>query len=151
MQGWYYPKFKCLDALHTPSQRVKKLHFFRILTNHWGTDSGVAKRKWPLDKILVWTSNSDMNMCSVVSIPLWPYQLQPVRLSVFVILQARILAWIAISLSRRTSWPTDWTWISCVSCIGRQILYHWAPWEAPKIVTYILIFPPNAWIGTFMQ
>ena len=80
MQGWCYPKFKCLDALHTPSQRVKKLHFFRILTNHWGTDSGVAKRKWPLDKILVWTLNSDMHVCSVVSISLRPYQLQPVRL-----------------------------------------------------------------------
>ena len=30
-----------------------------------------------------------------------------------------------------SSWPRDWTHISCVSCIGRQILYHWASWEAP--------------------
>ena len=24
----------------------------------------------------------------------------------------------------------DWTFISCISCIGRRILYHWATWEA---------------------
>ena len=26
----------------------------------------------------------------------------------------------------------DWTRISCISCIGRRILYHWASWEAPS-------------------
>ena len=25
----------------------------------------------------------------------------------------------------------DPTWVSCVSCTGRRILYHWATWEAP--------------------
>ena len=41
--------------------------------------------------------------------------------------QARILEWFAISSSRDSSWPRDGT---CVSCIGRQIFYHWAIWEA---------------------
>ena len=41
--------------------------------------------------------------------------------SVHGILQARILEWVAISFSRGSSWPRDQT---CVSCIGRQILYH---------------------------
>ena len=27
--------------------------------------------------------------------------------------------------SRRSSWSRDQTEVSCVSCIGRQILYHW--------------------------
>ena len=35
--------------------------------------------------------------------------------------QAGILEWVAISSSRISSWPRDQT---CVSCIGRQILYH---------------------------
>ena len=35
--------------------------------------------------------------------------------------QARILEWVAISFSRGSSQPRDGT---CVSCIGRQILYH---------------------------
>ena len=44
--------------------------------------------------------------------------------SVHGILQARTLEWAAISFSRGSSWPRDWTCISCVSCIGRWILYH---------------------------
>ena len=50
--------------------------------------------------------------------------------SVHGILQAKILEYIAISFSRRSFWPRDLTWISCVSCIGRRILYHWATWES---------------------
>ena len=46
------------------------------------------------------------------------------------ILQARVLEWVAISFSRGSSQPRDQTRVSCVSCIGRQILYHWATWEA---------------------
>ena len=40
-----------------------------------------------------------------------------------VIFQARILEWIAFSFSKGSSQPRDWT---CVSCIGKQILYHCA-------------------------
>ena len=47
--------------------------------------------------------------------------------SVHDISQARILEWVSISFSRRSSWPRVQTH---VSCIGRQILYHWATWEA---------------------
>ena len=41
--------------------------------------------------------------------------------SVYGILQARILEWLVISFSRGSASPRDRT---CVSCIGRQILYH---------------------------
>ena len=44
----------------------------------------------------------------------------------FPALIARLLEWVAISSSRGSSWPRDQTWVSCISCIGRQILYHWA-------------------------
>ena len=43
------------------------------------------------------------------------------------IFQARILEWVATSSSRGSSRPRDQTHISCVPCIGRQILYHWTP------------------------
>ena len=46
--------------------------------------------------------------------------------SVHGISQARILESVAISSSRRSSWPRDRTRISW---IGRQILYHWVTWE----------------------
>jgi len=47
--------------------------------------------------------------------------------SVHRIFQARILEWVAISFSRRSFRPRHQT---KVSCIDRQILYHWATWEA---------------------
>ena len=45
----------------------------------------------------------------------------PMDCSPQALLQVRILEWIAISSSRASSWPRDWTCISCVSCIGRQV------------------------------
>ena len=48
------------------------------------------------------------------------------------LLQIRILEWVAISSSSGSSWPRDPTRISCMSCIGRQVLYRWATWEAPS-------------------
>ena len=41
------------------------------------------------------------------------------------------LQWVAISYSRVSSWPRDRT---CISCIGRWILYHWTTWETPRIL-----------------
>ena len=49
--------------------------------------------------------------------------------SVHGIFQARILEWVTIPFSRGSSWPRDWT---CISWIGRRILYHWATWEVPS-------------------
>ena len=47
--------------------------------------------------------------------------------SVHGILQARILKWVAISSSRGSSQPRDWTQVSYISCIVRQVLSHWYP------------------------
>ena len=58
--------------------------------------------------------------------------------SVYGILQARILEWVAIPFSRGSSRPRDWTHVSWVSSIGRQILYHWVTWEALRH-SYLLI------------
>ena len=38
--------------------------------------------------------------------------------------QARILECVAISYSRGSSQPRDWTHVSCISCTGKQILHH---------------------------
>ena len=50
--------------------------------------------------------------------------------SIHGILQARILEWIVIPFSRGSSWPRDWTWISCTA--GR--LWSELPGKPPKIV-----------------
>ena len=47
--------------------------------------------------------------------------------SVHGILQTKVLEWVAIYFSRVSSWPRNWTH---VSCIGRHILYLWAAREA---------------------
>ena len=46
--------------------------------------------------------------------------------SVHGIFQARILEWAATSSSRGSSWPRDRALVSCVSFIGRRVLYHHA-------------------------
>ena len=45
------------------------------------------------------------------------------------ILQARILEWVAISVSRRSSQPRVWTWISCIC---RPIVYCLNHQGSPK-------------------
>ena len=61
-----------------------------------------------------------------------PMDCIPPGSSVHGISQTRLLEWVAISSSRRFSLPRDRTHVSCVSCSGRQILYHCATWEALK-------------------
>ena len=60
-----------------------------------------------------------------------PMDCSPPGSSVPGISRARALKWVAISSSRGSSRPRDQTCLSFVSCIGRQILYHCATWEAP--------------------
>ena len=61
-----------------------------------------------------------LNLCN-------PKDCSPPSSSVHGILQARILEWITIFCSRGSYWPQAQT---CISCIGRQILYHWATRKA---------------------
>ena len=44
--------------------------------------------------------------------------------SVHGILQARILEWVAMPSSRRSSPPRDQTQVTYISCIGKWVLYH---------------------------
>ena len=60
--------------------------------------------------------------CSVLSNSLPPHDCSSPGSSVHGILRARILEWVAISFSRRSSRPKDQT---LVSCSDRGILYHW--------------------------
>ena len=61
--------------------------------------------------------------------------------SVHGILQARILAWIAMPSSRGSSRVRDRTCVSCISSVGRQVLYHCATWEAPLPASFPSVYP----------
>ena len=69
-----------------------------------------------------------------------PIDYSPPGSSVHGIRQARILELVAISSSRESSQSRDQTCISCVPCIGRQILYHCTTWEAHIKGTYICMY-----------
>ena len=57
--------------------------------------------------------------------------------SVHGILQARILEWVAMPSSRGSSRLWDWTPVSYVSCVDRQVLYHFCHMRRP--ISQILI------------
>ena len=52
-----------------------------------------------------------------------PMDCSPPGSSVHGILQTRVLWWVAVPSSRGSSQPRDRTYVSCVSCTGRRILY----------------------------
>ena len=70
-----------------------------------------------------------LHTCSVVSL-CGPADYSTPGSPVHGIFQARRLEWVTISSSRGSSQLRDWTQVSCVSCTGRQNLYHRAAWEA---------------------
>ena len=65
-----------------------------------------------------------------------PMDCSPPDSSVHGILQARILEWVAISFSRGSSQPRDWT---RVSCICRQMLYPLSHQGSPNRRLALLI------------
>ena len=97
---------------------------------------------WWEFRIYPHAKSSDMCVClPTQSCPILcdPMDCSPPGSSVHGIFQARILEWVAISSSRGSSRPRDQTHVSCVSCIGRWVLYHWATWGS--LNWYVC--PPN--------
>ena len=56
--------------------------------------------------------------------------------SVHGILQAGVLEWIAMPSSRESSWTRDQIFISNISCISRQVLYHKHNLRRPRFPYY---------------
>ena len=100
-----------------------------------------SRQEYWIQIITLYTSNvcsvakSCPSLCDIMDC-------SPPGFSVHGILQARILEWVAISFSRRSSWPRDQTH---VSCIGRQILYHWATREALVHLKYTHFYRKKIW------
>ena len=102
---WYYHLFQNFPqfiVIHTKTFRKRKLRM----------EQGIKTCS---------VTKSCPSLCNTMECSLLGY-------SVHGILQAGILECIALSFSRGSSQPGDWTW---VSCIGKWIPYHWAIWETP--------------------
>ena len=74
----------------------------------------------------------DWTLCSACLTLCDPTDCSPPGSSVHGILQARTLAWVAVHVSRGSSWPRDRTRVSSVFCIGKWILYHWCHLGSPQ-------------------
>ena len=75
--------------------------------------------------------------CLVVSDSCDPVDCSPAGSSVHWILQARILVWVAISLSRKASQPPKRTWVSCIAgrlltsfCVLRFLILNSVTWNS---------------------
>ena len=68
--------------------------------------------------------------------------------SIHGIFQARIWEWVAISFSRRSSWPRDWTQVSCIEGICFTI---WATREFDSLLNSKLLSKVLIWDCTFFQ
>ena len=64
-----------------------------------------------------------------------PMDCSPPDSSVHEILWTRILEWLALPFSRGSSWPRDWTW---VSCIAGGCFTVWATREAQCFLRSVL-------------
>ena len=75
-----------------------------------------------------YTVHSSVVLVAQSCLTLWvPLDCSPPGSSVHGILLARILGWIAMPSSKISSWPRDWTW---VSCIAGRLFTVWATREA---------------------
>ena len=135
--------------LFGPFQRLKKMHSSEIEVTENLTMEQILCFKTYIMEILY------INMCVCVCVCVCAQSCltlhhsmdcSPPGSSVCGILQARILEWVGISFSRGSSLPRGQTHVSCVSFIGRQILYHCTTWKS-----YVDILSLKAWIFSLIS
>ena len=73
--------------------------------------------------------------------------------SVHRILQARILEWVIMLYSRGSSWPRDWTHVSCVSCIAGGFFATAPPGNCCKSTATCLTsrLPDTVYVGELIE
>ena len=107
--------------------RIQSMGSQRVRHN-WMTELNLTDRKHCTICLYVWVQS-----CPTLWDP--TMDCRPPGFSVHGIFQAIILDWVAISFSKGSSWSRDQTLISCISCTGKQILYHGATKEARRAFT----------------
>ena len=124
------------DIEHTGLAWITCTHITEKKTTHiiFYFDFSVLFSLFSVKILLLVTAGLVTQLCPTLCNPM-DYSLSDS--SVHGISQARILEWLTISFSRGSSWLRDWTCTSCISCIGRRILYHWATREALLIKVQI--------------
>ena len=93
---------KEINPIYSSEGLMLKLNSNALAT--WCKEPAYWKRPW------YWKSESEVAQSCLTLCD--PMDCSPPGSSVHGILQARILEWVAISFSRGSSWPRDWTQVS---------------------------------------
>ena len=109
-----------------------------VIKSHWPPKSNSLGVLSPFARSPGWEiccrSSSSSSVQALLCLTLCDtMEYSPLGSSAYGIFQARILEWVAISFSRESYWPRDRT---CVSYIGRQILY----WLSYNFLTSVTIY-----------
>jgi len=84
-----------------------------------------------------WSLQSCPTLCK-------PIDCSPPGSSVHGILQARVLEWVAMSSSRRSSRPRDGTWVSCTAADSLPLSHQgssidsWQHWQMTDFILWVL-------------
>ena len=116
-----------------PNPEVKSIscisYIGKQILCHWAT--------WEVTIVCVCVCVCVCVLAAQSCLTLWdPMESSPPGSSIHGTLQARILEGVAIPFSRGSSWPRDWTWISCISV---RFFTIWATREAPRRLDWVAI------------
>ena len=90
--------------------------------------------------------------CAQLCLTLWhSMDCRPPCSPVHGIFQVRIMEWAVISSFRGSSQLRDWNRGSCISCIGRQILYNEATLEGKILMDMYVSRHPALWHPSFLR
>ena len=117
--NWTQLGWRRASILYKPRAALSVRHslFLQVMSSVWDS---LFLHFW------TWSVAGSCNPHSAVFCD--PMDCSPPGSSIHEILQARILEQVAISFSRGSSRPWDWTW---VSCIAGRFFTIWATREAP--------------------
>ena len=103
-----------------PERREKKKKIVPLCS--LGVAGGMGEKALAQDKTLEGMRAKSLQSCPTLCDPM---DCSPPGPSVHGILQARILKWVAIPSSSKSSQPRDRTQVFMSTCTGSQFLYHW--------------------------
>ena len=103
---------------------------------YWTSPSVALEQSLRLLRLFYWYENEVAQSCLTLYNPM---DCSLLGSSVHGIFQARILEWVAISFSRGSSPPRDWTQVSCI--VGRRVTL-WATREVLVIWSFCKYDPP---------
>ena len=127
------------NVIISSTKLIKYQPCYEYAIDKWCEYQKKKAKRWEQFLLLKWFLNIDAKLCCerevAQSCPTLcdPMDCSLQRSSVRRIFQARILEWIAISFSRGSSWPRDWTWVSHI--VGRRLTV-WATRELKDLSNY---------------